>query len=97
MSKKNIIVLILVVLAAVAYWLISSYSLPVVPGEQSLSDAEYLLDDSVLNDVADAINDVLLSGSLDSEALAAEASQLDSLPDTSFLDEADQVLSEVSQ
>lgn len=97
MNKKIITLLIVVVLAAGVYWLISSYSQPVVTEDQSLNDADYLLDDSALNDVTDALNDVLLDASLDNEALAAEASQLDSLPDTAVLDEADQVLNEVSQ
>lgn len=97
MSKKIITVLILVVLAAGAYWLISGYKQTAVTEEQSLSDVESLLDDSALDDVTDALNDVLLGTLLDNEALAAEASQLESLPDTSVFNEADQALSEASQ
>ena len=97
MNKKLLVLLVAAAVAVVAYWLLSGYSRPAAPEEQAVRDAEYLLDDSALDDVVDALNDVLLGGSLNSEALAAEASQLESLPDTSVLNETDQLFGEVSQ
>lgn len=90
--------MVVIVLAVGAYWLLTGYQARGrYPEAQALNDADYLLDNSVDQSVNDGLNDVLLTGFLDKEALAAEASQLDLLTNIDSPTEVDQSLAEVAK
>lgn len=96
MSKTFIWVGLIVAVLVVGY-LVFYGGQQSAAGEQSLSDVEYLLDTSVLNEVNAALNEVLLSGGLDKVALAMEADELGNLPSYAPLNELDQYFVEVGQ
>lgn len=98
MSKNIILTILILIAVVVGAYLLLSYKAPGLSDEeQLLSDADYLLDDSIFNEVNDALNDVLLTGFLDKEALAAEEAQLDLLAGFEVPSEIDQYLNEVAQ
>lgn len=99
MSKNTIItILILAVLAIGGYLLLTSAPAPVsVEEEESLADVDYLLDNSVFEDINDALTDVLSLVSLDKQALAAEAGDLENIGGFEYPAEIDQYLNEVLQ
>lgn len=65
--------------------------------EQLLADVDYLLDYSVVNEINDALNEMLLSGFLDKEALAAESAEIDSLTGFESPVEIGQYLNEATE
>lgn len=92
--KNLITILVLVVLAVGGYLLLVGEPVTAPAEEELLTDADFLLDDSVLGEVDSALADVLSAVSLDNEALAAEAGNLENLGDFESPSEIDQYLNE---
>ena len=91
-------VVVAVVLVGGAYMLLSRS--PMSSEEEELADLDYLFDYSVTDEVLDALNETLLAsvaGGLDQEALAAEANELNNLPDVGGADEIFQYANEFAQ
>lgn len=82
MSKKTIITILAVAALAVGGYLLFNQQpseRSAGENEQLLADVDYLLDESIASEINDALDEMILSGFLDKEALAAESSDIDSL------------------